>query len=226
MKPLNSNERARAFFKVVGLFVLCFALAMLLGFSTMNVNKMTDSTLRKQVEELKKDLLFQEEVFQPNIEDATKKLKDLSNYKEKTLDPNATKSDIETSLKKIMSEWKVDEESWQYPMYKNIVDIYFALESAYDSKFKLEEQLEATKGVTQSVDYDLQRQMDKRDELEKDNISMKSEIENLSKNFGDLQKQSEKLQNQLIKCRDSLRYYLDINKGLKDEISKLKKTSR
>jgi len=226
MKPLNSKERIRAFYKVIGLFIICFALAVLLGFSTMNVNKMTDSTLRKQVDALKNDLLFQEEVFQPNIESATKQLKNLSNYKEKSLDPNATKSDIETSLKKIMSEWKVDETDQQYIMYKNILDVYFALELAYDSKFRLEEQLERKEGEGKTVDSDLQRVIDRRDELERENKILKSDKGDIVININKLQSQSENLQKQLGKCRDSLRFYQDINKGLRDEISKIKKTSR
>jgi hypothetical protein len=222
MKPLNSKERTRAFYKVVSMFIFCFSIAMLLGFSTMSVNKMADYSTRKQLEALKNDLVFQEKIFQPNIDDATKKLKDLSNYKEKTLDLNATKSDIETSLKNIMSVWKVDEESAQYLMYKNVLDVYFALESAYDGKFKLEEQLEATKGVNQSVDYDLQRVIDRRDELEKENKILKSEKENSGSNLENMQGQNEKLQNQLIKCRDSLKICMYENKGYIQQIKKLK----
>lgn len=226
MKPLNSNERAKAFYKVTGLFVVCFILAMLLGFSTMNVNKVTDYACKKQVEELKSGLQFQETVFQPNIDNATKKLKDLSAYKEKSLDPNATKSDIETSLKKIMSEWKVDETDQRYIMYKNITDMYFALESAYDSKFKLEEQLARKEGDVKTVDSDLQRVIDRRDELERENKFLKSDKGDLVSNFEKAQSQSDRLQRQLKNCRDSLRYFLDINKGLRDEINKLKKTPR
>jgi hypothetical protein len=222
MKPLNSNERAKAFYKVAGLFVICFILAMALGFSTMNVNKVMDYTSRKQLEGLKNNLIFQEKIFQPNIDDATKKLKDLPNYKAKVLDLNATKSDIETSLKKIMSEWKGDEKDQQFIMYKNIVDVYFALESAYEAKLKLEEQLDAKENVVQVGSGDLQRTKDMRDELQKANVSLKSEKDILSNTVTNLQGQNIKLQNQLIRSRDSLKYYIDVNKGLKQQISKLK----
>jgi chromosome segregation ATPase len=222
MKPLNSNERAKAFYKVAGSFVICFILAMALGFSTMNVNKVMDYTSRKQLEGLKNNLIFQEKIFQPNIDDATKKLKDLPNYKAKVLDLNATKGDIETSLKKIMSEWKGDEKDQQFIMYKNIVDIYFALESAYEAKLKLEEQLDAKENVVQVGSGDLQRTKDMRDELQKANVSLKSEKDILSNNVTNLQGQNVKLQNQLIRSRDSLKYYIDVNKGLKQQISKLK----
>jgi chromosome segregation ATPase len=228
MKPLNSRERTKAFYKVAGLFILCFVLAMLLGFSTMNVNKVTDYATKRQLDKYKNDLKFQETVFQPNILDATNKLHDLQNYKAKVLDPNATKSDIEASLKKIMSELKADSDQ-HYVMYKNIVDIYFALESAYDSKFKLEEKLEAKEGDVKNVDVDLQRVKDLRDELDNNNKKMNESNKTLtdqnaflSSNISSLKGDIVKLQNQLVKSRDSLKYYLDINKGLKQQINKLK----
>jgi hypothetical protein len=205
MKPLNSKERTRAFYKVISMFIFCFSIAMILGFSTMSVNKMTDYTTRKQLEALKNDLIFQEKVFQPNIDDATKKLTDLSNYKEKTLDLNATKSDIETSLKKIMSAWKVDEESGQYLMYKNIVEIYFALESAYDKKYKLEEQLEQKERVTQTADGDLNRELKIRDGFAKENESLKLEIKNLDSDIKIQQSLAESRKRELGNCRDSLK---------------------
>ncbi|GEM_PF-385715 len=222
MKPLNSNERAIAFYKVIVSFVICFVLAMVLGFSTMNVNKVMDYASRKQLEGLKNNLTFQEKIFRPNIDDATRKLNDLANYKTKVLDLNATKGDIETSLKKIMSEWKVNEKDQQYIMYKNIVDTYFALESAYDAKFKLEDQLEAKENVVKVGSGDLQHTKDLRDELEKANTSLKSEKDILSNNVSNLQGQVTRLQNQLDSCRNSLRNYRDINKALEQQIKKSK----
>jgi chromosome segregation ATPase len=229
MKPINSKERYSAYYKVIGLFICCLALAILLGFSTMNVTKVTDYATRKQLEELQNSLTFQDKTFLPNIEDATKKLKDLPDYKTKALDLNATKGDIETSLKKIMGELKGDENDQKYAMYKNIVDIYFALESAYDSKFKLEEKLEAKEGVVQIGDVDLQRAKNERDELDRKNKSMDEDNKTLTEantslnnNIKNLQSQLFKLQNQLGKCRDSLNSYIDINKGLKQQINKLR----
>jgi chromosome segregation ATPase len=226
MEPLNSQERARAYYKVTGFFVVCFILAILLGFSTMNVNKVMDYASRNQLEKLKNDLAFQENLFQPNIEDATKNLKELPNYKTKALDLNATKGDIETSLKKIMSGWKVDETDQKYMMYKNIVDIYFALESAYDNNFKLEDRLESKEGDVKTVDGDLQRVIDRRDELERENKMLKSDKGDIASSINKLQNQADVLQRQLLKCRDSLRFYLDENRMQKAEINKLKKTSR
>jgi hypothetical protein len=224
MKPLNSQERTKAFYKVASLFILCFVLAMLLGFATMNVNKVTDYATNKQLTELKNNLVFQETIFRPNINEATKKLQDFQNYKTKVLDPNATKSDIETSLKKIISELKPDETDQQYIMYKNITDVYFALESAYDSKFKLEEKLEAKEGDVKNGGIDLQRAKDLRDELENKNRAM-SEVNktltdqnaSLASNITGMKTDMAKLQNQLVKCRDSLYRCLVENKGYKQQ---------
>jgi hypothetical protein len=217
MKPLNSTERTKAFYKVIGLFVLCFALAILLGFSTMNVNKMMDYASRKQLEGLRNDLLFQEKVFQPNIENATKKLQDLPHYKERSLILEDLVTSINVTLEKIKSEWTVDETNPQYIMYKNIVETYFALQKAYIDKFKLEEQLEAKENVVVNGSGDLQREINKRDDLENENKSLKSNLSTLNTNVADLQSQAERLQKQLTKCRDSLKICLVENRGYKQQ---------
>jgi len=226
MKPLNSKERSKAYYKVAGWFVLCFVLAMFLGFSTLNINSVTDFACRRQLDELRNSLIFQETVFQPNIDDATRKLQDFPKYKEKQLVPADIATSINVALEKIKKEWKVDETDQQYIMYKNILDVYFALELAYDSKYRLEEQLERKEGEGKTVDSDLQRVIDRRDELERENKILKSDKGDIITNINKLQDQSENMQRQLGKCRDSLRFYQDINKGLRDEISKIKKTSR
>jgi chaperonin cofactor prefoldin len=190
----------------------------------MNANKVTDYGLKRQLEKYDKDSEFQRITFQPNIEDATKKLKELPDYKAKALDLNATKSDIETSLKKIMSELKGDDNDQKYFMYKNIVDIYFALESAYDSKFKLEEKLEAKENVVQVGSGDLQRTKDMRDELDSKNktlnginITLTNQNADLSSNIASLKGDIGRMQNQLVKCRDSLNRCLVENKGYKQQ---------
>jgi chromosome segregation ATPase len=190
----------------------------------MNANKVTDYGLKKQLEKYDKDSEFQRITFQPNIEDATKKLKELPDYKAKALDLNASKSDIETSLKKIMSELKGDDNDQKYIMYKNIVDIYFALESAYDSKFKLEEKLEAKENVVQVGSGDLQRTKDMRDELDSKNKTLNGinktltdQNSDLSSNIISLKGDIGRLQNQLVKCRDSLNRCLVENKGYKQQ---------
>ena len=170
----------------------------------MNVNNYTDYASRKQLEALQNDLLFQEKVFQPNIDDATRKLTDLPKYKEKNLIPADITSSINVSLEKIKKDWKVDEKDQKYIMYKNVVDIYFALESNYLNTFKQEERLAEKEGVVQTGAGDLTRELKIRDGLEKENQSLKSEKDLLSTNAEKFQTQADKLQNQLIKCRDSL----------------------
>jgi len=203
MKPNNSKERSKALLKVTGLFLLCFILAMLLGFSTMNANKVTDYTCRKQLEELNNDLKFLNTVFKPNIDEATRNLQDLPNYKEKQKTP----ADIETSIKIALGNIKKDwiEDDQQYNMYKNIVDIYFALESAYLDKFKLEEQLEQKERVTQTADGDLNRELKIRDGFAKENESLKLELRNLNSDIKIQQSLAESRKRELGNCRDSLK---------------------
>ena len=222
MKPLNSKERSDALYKVIGLFVLCFVLAILLGFATMKEKNVGDYTARKQLETLKNSLMFEEKVFQPNIETATLKLLDLPNYKEKNLTFDDIATSVNVSLENIKKEWKVDEKDPQYLMYKNIVDIYFTLKSAYANKFKLEENLASKEKDVSAGAGDLQRVAAKKDELEQENKTLKSDKDNLTSNVATLQNQTVKLQNQLLKCRDSLRTCLDINKGYRQQLHRAK----
>jgi len=220
MKPLNSKERAKAFYKVTGLFVLCFVLAILLGFSTINVNKMTDDALRKQLEKVKNDLTFQDKVFQPNIGDATRKLQDLSSYKERGLILDDIATSINVSLENIKKEWKVEETDQQYIMYKNIVDMYFALKSAYLNNFGLKAQLEAKESVVITGSGDLQRVIARRDELDNENKSLKTQKDILSNDAIKLKSQTDKLKSQLALCRDSLKICLVENRGYKQQRKK------
>ena len=55
MKPLNIKDRSKAFLKVVGLFLICFAIAMILGFTTMNAGRLTDSASNKDLKELREN---------------------------------------------------------------------------------------------------------------------------------------------------------------------------
>lgn len=205
MKPINSSERARVYYKVIGLFIACLVLAMSLGFSTMNVNKLTDYASRKQLEVLKSNLMFQEKVFQPNINEATVNLKDLPDYKAKQKYPGDISTSIEVSLGNIKSAWKTDETDQNYIMYKNIVDIYFALEAAYMDKFKLEEQLEQKDRITQNVDGDLSRELKIRDNFAKENETLKNDIKNIGNDLKEQQRLAESRQRELKSCRDSLK---------------------
>ena len=67
MKALNKKERNKAFFKVTGLFLTCFVIAVLLGFSTMNVGKLSEQKSNTELDRIKNHLQFQEKVFAPNV---------------------------------------------------------------------------------------------------------------------------------------------------------------
>jgi chromosome segregation ATPase len=97
------------------------------------------------------------------------------------------------------------------------------------NKFKLEENLEAKEKVVASGSGDLQRVSAKKDELEEENKTLKSDKDNLTANIATMQTQTEtlqnqsaKLQSQLSKCRDSLRTCQDINKGYRQQLNKSK----
>lgn len=231
MKPLNRKARFRSYLRVTGWFILCFVLAIFLGFSTMNVSRVSDYSCRKQLEDMQNRQKFQETVFRPGIQEATMKLQDFSNYREKKLIPGDIATSIEACLGKIKAEWMVDEKDQQYMMYKNIVDVYFALESAYLSSIKTEEQLRTKELAGQLNAGEMQLQLRKKDDVEKENMLLKTDKENLVSASEKLQAENEKLQNQmrdiqglsekaqaqLRRCRDSLRICLIENRGYKQE---------
>jgi hypothetical protein len=217
MEPINSKERSKAMLKVTGLFLICFILAMLLGFSTLNSNKITESSCRKQLEKLNNELQFLDNVFIPNIDEATKQLQDLPNYKERQKTPADIETSVKVSIENIKKAWIVDETDHHYLMYKNIVDTYFSLQSAYMDKFRLAEELEQTRRVTQSTDGELNRELRVRDGFANENASLKLELKNLSADIKKQQLLAESRQRELKSCRDSLKQCLRENRAYRQK---------
>jgi chromosome segregation ATPase len=95
----------------------------------------------------------------------------------------------------------------------------------------MEEQLKSKELAGQSNAGELQLQLKKKDDIEKENLLLKTDKENLISASEKLQGQNEKLQNQIKemqtqyektqaqmrKCRDSLNVCLKENRGYKQE---------
>lgn len=201
--------------KVTGLFLACFILAMFLGFSTMNANKITESNCRKQLEKINKELIFLNNVFIPNIDEATKQLQDLPNYKERQKTPADIETSVKVAIENIKKDWVETDE--HYLMYKNIVDTYFALQSAYLDKFRLEEELDQKQRVSQNADGELNRELRVRDGFANENASLKIELKNLSDDIKKQQLLAESKQRELKSCRDSLRQCLRENRAYRQK---------
>jgi len=104
MKPLNKKERSKAFIKVVGLFLLSFVIAILLGFSTMNVGKLAEQKTSSELERLKNNLKFQEEVFAPHVGETTEMLSKITTANETGENLEVLNQDIAALVSKTKNE--------------------------------------------------------------------------------------------------------------------------
>ena len=140
MKPLNSKERNKAFLKVVGLFLISFIIAILVGFTTMNTGRLSDKQSSSELQKLKTHLKFQEEIFAPNVNQTTGLLTKLPKYKEEGENKEVLNQDIAALLSKTKNEIS-PEETWETTMYKDVIQALSNLQLAYNDKLNLMEDL-------------------------------------------------------------------------------------
>jgi len=152
MKPLNKKERNKAFLKVVGLFLISFVIAIIVGFSTMNVSKLSEHNASSELKDLKNNLKFQEEVFAPNVGKTTELLSKVPNYKENGENIEVLNQDIGALLSKTKNQITEDD-SWESKMYKDIISGLSALQLAYNEELELREDL----GDSSEASEDLQK---------------------------------------------------------------------
>ncbi len=140
MKPINSRDRNRAFLKVVGLFLVSFIITIIVGFSTMNVSKLSEHNANSELIELKNSLKYQEEVFAPNVSKTTKLLYKIPHCKEQGENIQIINQDIGALLSKTKN-LVTDDKSWKSEMYKDVVSALSALQLAYNDQIELRENL-------------------------------------------------------------------------------------
>jgi predicted DNA-binding protein YlxM (UPF0122 family) len=140
MKPLNRKERNKALLKVTGLFLLTFIIAIIVGFTTMNTGRLSDKKSNAELERLKTNLKFQEEIFAPNVNQATGLLTKLPKYKEEGENKEVLNQDIAALLSRTKNEI-APEETWETTMYKDVIQTLSNLQLAYNDKLNLMEDL-------------------------------------------------------------------------------------
>ena len=140
MKPLNSKERNKAFLKVVGLFIISFIIAIVVGFTTMNTGRLADKQSTSELQKLKNHLQFQEEIFAPNVNKSAALLAKLPKYKQEGENNEVLNQDIAALVSKTKNEIK-DEESWETTMYKDVIKTLSDLQLAYNEQINLLEQI-------------------------------------------------------------------------------------
>jgi len=221
MNPINKKERAKAFNKVIGLFVLCFALAVLVGFTTMNVNKLSNSKSVSDLAKIKAGLKFEEEVFAPNIDQATKIMAKIPTARESAENPdllNAQVADLMSTTKSKV----IPDDSWQSMMYQNVIKVYSDLQIAYKESAKLQERLDDCMNNTQGSDKELQRVLDEKRDLQQELTMLKLSGAGGGGGGGGGKSSNPDLEKSLKTANDQLRQCKLENKSLLAEITKLK----
>lgn len=216
MKPLNHKERQKAMFKVIGLFILSFAIAVILGFSTMNVSKISDHNAKTELETLKNNLKFQREVFAPNVAKTKELLMKLPNGSEQGENIEVLNQDIGALLSSTKNQI-IESESWEPVMYKDVIQVLSALQLAYNDKIKLQEEL----GGSDKANEELEQC--KLERLQLQNQLSLLQAGNPAGGGGGGGGNTEKLEKELKDAQQKLRACNLENRVLKQEIDKIKK---
>jgi hypothetical protein len=194
MKALNQKERSKAWQKVAGFFVFTFILAMVLGFVTMNVNRLTDTKTKTDLEKLQNEQQFQREVFAPNVAIATTNLAKVPVYREEGENIEVLNSNIAGVISQTMKDIR-DDESWESKMYRDILKVYSELQQAYRNQNRLVDEQKA-----------LQAEL---------NIAKLAGGSGVSENMARLERELEKTKKELNDCNQ-------VNRVLRAENNRLK----
>ena len=161
MKPLNKRERNKAFYKVVGFFLLSFLIAILVGFTTMNVGKLSEQRTNTELKRLKSQLKFQEEIFAPNVGETSGMLSKIPTARETGENLEVLNQDIGALLSNTKNQ-VVEDDSWETKMYKDIIQTLSNLQLAYNNQVKLMEQT----GTSEELERKLQAANADKDRLQ------------------------------------------------------------
>jgi uncharacterized membrane-anchored protein YhcB (DUF1043 family) len=209
MKPLNKKERSKAFIKVVGLFLLSFVIAILLGFSTMNVGKLAEQKTSSELERLKNNLKFQEEVFAPHVGETTEMLSKITTANETGENLEVLNQDIAALLSRTKNQVEEDE-TWESKMYKDVIQALSDLQLAYNNQVKLREQM----GDSDDLGQKLQACITERDRLQTQ-LSMLQAGGGGGADVAKLEKDLKDTRTQLDRCNLE-------NRALKQEIERVR----
>lgn len=208
MKPLNKKERNKAWFRVVGLFLICFIISLIVGFTTMNVKRVSDFNTSSELGKLKTHLKFQEEIFAPNVGTLTVNLAKIPKYKEEGINLNTFNNDIGAMISKTKSGI-VEDESWESKMYADVLKALSDLQVAYNNQINLSEKLDDSS----SLDQKLQQCERERDKLQ-------NQINMLAGGGGGAN--CDQCIKDLADTRNKLTASITENKALRSQIDKLR----
>lgn len=216
MKPINKKERSKAFLRVVGLFLLSFAIAIILGFTTMNINRLSDKKSSNDFENLKTQLKFQEEVFAPSIDEITTLIGKVPEYIDGDGNIAVLHADISSKISSTKNQVIVDE-SWESKLYLDILKIYSELQVALKAQIKLQEELTSCLNSSSGAGDQVTR-------LIADNARLQGEVDQLnSGGGGGSSNEVSGLEKKLKNAEQLLHDCQTETKALLSQIDKLKK---
>jgi uncharacterized membrane-anchored protein YhcB (DUF1043 family) len=210
MKPLNKKERNKAFFKVVGLFLVSFIIALILGFTTMNFGTVSEQQTKNELEKLKTHLKFQEEIFAPNVGETTNLLSKIPTYREDGENIEVLNQDIGALLSQTKNQ-VVEDESWKTIMYKDIINALSDLQLAYNEQIKLREQM----GDSDEMGQKLQECITEKNQLQ-------NQVNMLKASGGGGGSDCEQIEKDLTETQQKLRQCNLENRALKQEIERIR----
>ncbi|MBN2738650.1 MAG: hypothetical protein JXR70_16835 [Spirochaetales bacterium] len=216
MKPLNNKERNKAFFKVVGLFLIGFVIAVFLAFTTMQTPRISENESRREVEKLRKNLKFQEEIFAPNVAEVSVLLSKIPTSREQGENVEVLNQDIGALLSKTKNQ-VVEDESWESKMYNDVINVFSVLQLAYNEQLNMREQL----GGTGELNQKLQQCINEKDKLQDQLDKYKDQINSLKAGGGGAD--CAQCQKDLKEARAKLKLIDLENRALKQEIEKYRK---
>ena len=136
MKPLNKKERAKAFYKVVGFFVVAFVIAVLLAAMTIKSPEYTESKSQGKLKQLQDQRAFLETDFAPGMQ--------ASDSLVGQMQAGGDLTQLDTEISAILVQLKnavPEAEAWEMGMYQDIIDMISELKQAVKTNKDFEEQL-------------------------------------------------------------------------------------
>jgi len=191
---------------------------MILGFTTMNIPRLSDTKSNKDLENLKNQLKFQEEVFAPNVDEVTVLMAKVPVYKEQGENIEILHQDIAAKLSTTKNQVEGDE-SWESKLYMNVIKTYSDLQVAYKELLSIKEQLADCQSSSSGAGDQVTRLMAEKTQLQGELDRLKAAGAGGGGGGGNTAELEKKLKDTEQKLRDC---NLETT-ALRREIEKLKK---
>lgn len=189
--------------------MLCFIIALVLGFMTMNISGLAEQQSKAELEKLQSHLKYQEEVFAPNVGEATAMISQIPDYQQENINLEVLNQDIGAVISQTKNQ-VVKDESWESKMYQEVIQALSDLQLAYNEKVKLTEKV----GDSNETSQKLQECIAERDRLQ-------NQV-NMLQASGGGGANCEQFEKDLAEALEKLRQCNTENRALRQEIQKIR----